>query len=81
MYEYFYGTYFLQLKKMMGMSRFLTNMWGAKNKFEGRRRRGDWSNRLILSPEIYQMKLDSIVINNNPNLVMVHSVIAQTNNN
>ena len=56
-------------------------MWGAKNKFEGRRRRGDWSNRLILSPEIYQMKLDSIVINNNPNLVMVHSVIAQTNNN
>ena len=49
MYEYFYGTYFLQLKKMMGMSRFLTNMWGAKNKFEGHRRRGDWSNRLILS--------------------------------
>ena len=81
MYEYFYDTYFLQLKKMMGMSSILTNMWGAKNKFEGRRRRGDWSNRLILSPEIYQMKLDSIVINNNPNLVMVHSVIAQTNNN
>ena len=50
MYEYFYGTYFLQLKKMMGMSRFLTNICGgAKNKFEGRRRRGDWSNRLILS--------------------------------
>ena len=30
MYEYFYGTYFLQLKKMMGMSSILTNMLGSK---------------------------------------------------